>query len=341
MAIVRDLIVDQFGVFISKHQGRLRVSKKDERLVEAPLMHLQRVTIIGRGVSLSSDVIRACCREGIPIHFLDSRGQPYAGLYSSGLTGTVLSRREQLAAYLDQRGLDVGKALARAKIANQAAFLRYAAKYRKETAPEVYETLRSLAERVLGHHEELARIDGSCIDDVRELILSVEGRAAQYYWKALKGIVPTEYDWPGRKGRDAQDPVNAALNYGYGILYSQVERAIILAGLDPYAGFVHADRPGKPSLVYDLVEPYRVPAVDRVVIGLATKHVELRLDERHLLIDKTRKMLAERVLQRLEKPERYQGKRVLLRAIIQHQARHLTTFLRGERPVYEPFLVKW
>jgi len=341
MAIVRDLVVDQYGAFLSKHQGRLRVTRKDEKLAEAPLMHLQRVLILGHGVSLSSDTIQACCLEGIPIHFLDSRGQPYAGLYSSGLTGTVLSRRAQLAAYLDHRGLDVAKALAWGKIANQAAFLRYAAKYRKDAAPDLYEALRSGAQRILDHHQELARIGGECVEDARELILSVEGRAAHHYWKALQELVPTQYEWPGRVGRSAQDPINSALNYGYGILYSQVERAIILAGLDPYAGFVHADRPGKPSLVYDLVEPYRVPAVDRVVIGLANKHVELPLDDRKRLDEGTRRMLADRVLARLDKPERYEGKRVLLRAIIQNQARHLTTFLRGERPAYEPFVVKW
>ena len=135
MPIVKDLVVDQYGAFLGKYQGRLRVSVSGETLSEAPLMHLQRVLVSGRGVSLSSDAIAACCREGIPIHSVDSRGKPYAGLYAAGLTGTVLSRREQLAAYLDHRGLEVGGALAWGKIANQAAFLRYLAKYRKEAAP--------------------------------------------------------------------------------------------------------------------------------------------------------------------------------------------------------------
>ncbi len=341
MPIITELIVDQYGAFISKHQGRLRVSVKEETIAEAPLMHLQQVIVTGRGVSLSSDVIAACCLDGIPIHFLDSRGLPYAGLYSSGLTGTVLSRREQLAAYNDARGLEVGRLLAGAKIANQAALLRYMAKYRKEAAPEQYTLLRDAAERVAGHQSELWAIQGTRIDDVRELLLSVEGRAAHYYWAALEQIIPAEYHWPGRSGRDAQDPLNAALNYGYGILYSQIERALVLAGLDPYAGYVHADRPGKLSLVYDLVEPFRVPAVDRVIVGLANKHTSVVLDERHRLDDSTRRFLAEQVLERLEKPEEYEGVHTPLRIAIQDQARHLATFLRGERPAFEPFLAKW
>ena len=341
MAIVTELLVDQFGAFVRKYQGRLQVIVKNEKVAEAPVMHLQRLIISGRGVSLSSDLVAACCEEGIPIHFLDSHGRPYAALYSPGLTGTVLSRREQLAAYLDQRGVEVGRALAHAKIANQAALLRYMAKYRQEAAPEQYTLLRAASDRVLSHQEELHALQGGCIDEVRELLLSAEGRAAHYYWRALQEIVPAEYAWPGRTGRDAQDPLNAALNYGYGILYGQVERALLLAGLDPYAGFVHTDRPGKPSLVYDLIEPFRVPAVDRVVMAMANKHRALQLDPWGKLDEDSRRLLADEVLERLEKPERYEGQRRGLRVILQDQARHLTTFLRGERATYEPFTVQW
>jgi CRISPR-associated protein Cas1 len=66
----------------------------------------------------------------------------------------------------------------------------------------------------------------------------------------------TELDWPGRQTQGATDPLNAALNYCYGVLYAQVERALVLAGLDPYGGFLHVDRPGKPSLTLDLIEAW-------------------------------------------------------------------------------------
>src|SRR5881409_3033564 len=82
----------------------------------------------------------------------------------------------------------------------------------------------------------------------------LEGRAAQGYWSQIASIIPAELAWPGRETRGATDPFNAALNYGYGILYGQVEQALTLAGLDPYGGFLHADRPGKRSLVLDLIE---------------------------------------------------------------------------------------
>jgi CRISPR-associated protein Cas1 len=131
------------------------------------------------------------------------------------------------------------------------------------------------------------------------------------------------------------------LNYGYGILYGQIERAIILAGLDAYGGFIHADRPGKPSLVLDLIEEFRAPVVDRTVLGLVNKGTKLAQDEKGLLTLETRRLLAERVLARLETAERYERKQQPLRIIIQSQARHIATFVRGDRAQYKPFLARW
>jgi CRISPR-associated protein Cas1 len=150
-----------------------------------------------------------------------------------------------------------------------------------------------------------------------------------------------EMDWPGRRTQGANDPLNSALNYGYGILYGAVERACVLAGLDPYAGFLHVDRPGKPSLVLDLIEEFRQPVVDRTVLGMVNKGMPVTLDEQGRLIPESRRLLAEKVLARLDGPERYEGKRQSLRAIIQMQARHVATFVRGERDSYEPFVMSW
>ncbi len=222
-------------------------------------------------MALSADAVRGLLYGGHPHPLPLPDGRPTAALYSAGLTGTVLTRREQLLAYRDRRGVDLAVAFARGKITNQAGFLRYLARYREEAAPEVGRQLNEAAERVRDSLEELRRLQGDTVEEIRGRLLSIEGRAAQHYWDALQAVVPEAYGWPGRQTRGAQDPVNAALNYGYGILYGQVERALVLAGLDPYAGFIHADRPGKPSLVFDLIEEFRAVVVDRTVVGMTTK----------------------------------------------------------------------
>lgn len=340
MPVIRQLIADEFGTHIGKYSERLKVTRGGETLLQAPLLHLEMILVTSRGVSVSADAIEACCERGIPVFFIDSQGTAYASLYSAGLTGTVLTRREQMAALNDQRGRDAALAFARGKIRNQADTLKYLAKTRKETAPDLHQELNLCAGEVLDHEIELDRLKGETVDDIRAELMGIEGRAAQKYWAAVKQVLPEEYKWPGRKRRGATDPINQMLNYGYGILYGQVERCIVLAGLDPYAGFTHVDRPGKPSLVLDLIEEFRQAAVDRVVFGLANKRFTVRQDG-DKLDQETRHRLAEHVLEHLETGVRYQGKRVPLRIVMQSQARHLATFLRRDRATYEPFQAGW
>lgn len=345
MARIQHLIIDEFGSFVAKHQGRLRVTCQGEKRVDAPLLHLETVLVTGKGVSLSSDVVAACAEEGIPIHFLDSRGHPVGSFYSAGLAATVTTRRAQLAAMTDRRSLAVALAIAEGKIRNQVNLLKYMSKNRREKEPAIFDAVRVLSDDVQDHLAELDRLRieplYQSIDDCRGQLLSVEGRAAQKYWRGIGQLLLAEVGWPGRVTQGATDPFNSALNYGYGILYSQIERALVLAGLDPYAGFLHTDRPGKPSLVFDMVEEFRQSVVDRTVMAIFNRGTAVALDERGKLTEESRRSLAEKVLARLEAAELYEQKRHPLRQIIQHQARHLAAFLRGERPIYVAFVSTW
>ncbi|MCB0112482.1 MAG: CRISPR-associated endonuclease Cas1 [Caldilineaceae bacterium] len=352
MPIIQHLIVDEFGSFIAKKSERLSVTCQGEKRIEAPIMHLETVLVTGRGVSLSSDAVSACAEAGIPIHFLDHRGHPVGSFYSAGLAATVQTRRAQLQARDDERSVIYALAIAEGKLRNQVNLLKYMSKYRKEKQPDVFEAVRLLADEVMDHIAELDRlrnqlrspVDSAAnrtVDDIRGTLLSIEGRGSQKYWQAIGKLLMAEVGWPGRRTQGATDPFNSALNYGYGILYSQVERALVLAGLDPYAGFVHTDRPGKVALVYDAVEEFRQTVVDRTVMAVFNRGTEIELDERGRMTEASRRDLAAKVLARLEAVEKYDDKRHPLRAVIQMQARRLAAFLRRERPTYEPFVASW
>lgn len=97
--------MEEFGSFVGKHSERLIVTKKNETIIQAPLLHLEGVLIASSGVSISADAVRECAERGIPIHFVSGTGNAYASLYSAGLTGTVQTRRAQLQAFCDKRGL--------------------------------------------------------------------------------------------------------------------------------------------------------------------------------------------------------------------------------------------
>jgi CRISPR-associated protein Cas1 len=336
------LIVEQRGVFVSKHQGRLRVEQGKQRLAEVPLLHLEQVLICSNGVGISSDVVRACATEGIPIHFLNSSdGDDYGTLVASGLTGMALTKRTQLRAYEDERGLKLAQAFAGGKIQSQANMLRYAAKYRKETEPELHQALMLAATEVLDALPAIQRLSGTISEETRAALMGAEGRAAARYWQAVATLIPGELGWPGRETQGARDPFNAALNYGYGVLRSQVRQALLLAGLEPNAGFLHADRPGKPSLTLDLIEEFRQAVVDRTLIGQVNRGFAIVQDDDGRLDGPTRKRIVEKVLERMESTEPYEGRRQPLRHILQLQARHIATYVRGERSDYAPFVMGW
>lgn len=347
--IVQHLVIDQYGAFLGKHSGRLIVTKGEEKIAQAPLIHLESVVIANRGVSLSADAVRECTERGIPIYFISGTGTAYASLYSAGLTGTIATRRAQLDALNTTRGLSLVLSFGMGKLQNQSNLLKYMAKYRKEADPDLHNELRLCADEVLDQIIEMERIreypefqEGTVtVKDLRQELMGIEGRGAQQYWKAIKQILPDKYKFTGRKGRGAADPINSALNYSYGILYGQVERSLVLAGLDPFAGFLHVDRPGKPSLTLDFIEEFRPVVVDRTVFGMANKNVSFDFDDHNMLTKETRKMLAEKINERLESEVSFEGKRHPIRAVIQMQARHIATFLRGERAVYEPLVMGW
>jgi CRISPR-associated protein Cas1 len=260
-------------------------------------------------------------------------------LTSPMLSATVQARREQLLAFHDQRGLEFARVVVGGKIANQERLLRYFSKYLKKADPERFQTITQTANALKTHRTKASEVSGNCIEEARAALMGLEGVAGRLYWDGVREIVGQKIEFFGREHRGATDAVNSMLNYGYGILYSQVWGAVLNAGLEPFAGFLHVDRPGKPSLVLDLVEEFRQPIVDRAVIAHLNVGERVQL-EGGMLDQQTRRTVAERVLERLQAAETYQGKRYQVRSIIQMQARRLASFLRGDGQ-YKTFSFKW
>lgn len=307
--------------------------------VELPLFRVSEIIVAGTGISISTDLIEECCERGIHLSFLTPGGRPFAMLSSPMLTATVLTRREQMGAYGDRRGLELAKAIVRGKLGNQAALLKYFGKYLKTADPAAFERLAAAVRGIEARRREVDSVAGERVDDTRPALLAIEGGAGRQYWTGVRTLLEGHAPFETREHRGAPDEVNSALNYGYGILYTQVWGALMHAGLEPFAGFLHVDRPGKPSLVLDLIEEFRQPVVDRAVVAALTKG--LRLETREgLLTDESRRGVAGAVLERLESETGFRGRRHRLKSIIQIQARNLAGFLRGGEP-YRAFAFKW
>ena len=292
-----------------------------------------------KGITISSDLLEDLCLRGIRLSFLDYLGKPYAMVTSPMLTATVQARREQILAFADKRGLEFSKAVVLGKIRNQERLLRYFGKYLKKEAEKKFEKIDEIASQLRNLWEKVPDIDGASVNEARGTLMGTEGTAGRIYWEGVKEIIGHKVEFFGREHRGATDEVNSLLNYGYGILYSQVWGAVINAGLEPFAGFLHVERPGKPSLVLDMVEEFRQPVVDRTVIAFVNLGINIGMKDGLLDAD-TRKNIGDKVMERLLSTEGYQGKQYQIRSIIQMQARKLASFLRGEG-AYKAFSFKW
>lgn len=335
---MEQLVISDFGTYLGKRSERAWVKRSDGTEEEYPLFRLGEIVIAKQGVSISADLIADAVRRGIRISFLDFRGEPYAMLSSPFLTATAVTRRAQLGAYHSEKGVEFGRTMVRGKLRNQANLLKYSAKYLRAKDEEGYRAVSEVAREIGQSEKKAAQIQGRCVSEVREVLMGLEGNAGKRYWEGV-AVLLRGYAFEGREHRGATDLVNSLLNYGYGILYSKVWGALLHAGLEPFCGFLHVDRPGKPSLVLDFIEEFRQPVVDRTIFALVNRGVNLKV-EKGLLSPKTRRIVAEKVLDRLEGKASFEGKQYKLKSIIQMQARHLAMFFRGERP-YRCYRFRW
>ena len=330
------LLVAGFGLFLGKKSERIVVKKGKSVCAQVPLLRVQEVVVGSRGVSLSSDLIEEICSRGARLAFLNSSGRPYALLTSPLLTATVETRRAQMDALGNERGAEFCRWVVAGKLRNQEKLLRYFARSREGERRSSLERaagqLRQLRKQALAH-------EGGSADAVRPSLMGYEGTGGRIYWRQIANLLPPECGFDGRVHHPGADAVNAALNYGYGVLYSHVWGAVMNAGLEPFAGLLHVDRSGKPSLVLDLVEEFRQPIVDRGLFTWLNKGGKLGL-EKGLLNNSSREEVAARVLTRLTSTEQHRGKRHQVRSIIQMQARLAAAAFRGWKN-YRPFAFQW
>lgn len=218
--------------------------------------------------ALSTDALRLAARHNVDVIYADSAGQPIGRFWHAKLGSTTAIRKAQLSASLDERGVSWTISWLAEKCERQAVLLESLRKHRpryEELLTQQAEHIRTLRQKMLDCKQEKLEME-----QMAPRFRGWEGTAGRLYFQTLSQIVPERYRFAGRSFRPAADPFNAFLNYGYGVLYSRVEKALMIAGIDPYVGFLHRDDYNQRSMVYDFIEPYRL-WIDKVVLGLFTR----------------------------------------------------------------------
>jgi len=338
------LVIDSFGVFLGKKGERFVVRDASGRRDEVNATDVEEIRVVNPGVSLSVSAIRLALRHGVLIVYGRRDGWPAGFTVPAVLTGTIKARREQYRAYHDFRGVELAKSFAKGKTFNQAALLRVLAKNRKKSSPEMAIKLYEKADKILECCHAIELVKGDTVEQVRESIINKEAEAARIYWSAISYILPKEFRFKGRVTRGAEDPFNVLLNYGYkAVLFTEVWKSVFYAGLDPYAGYLHTDRSGRPSFVLDLMEEFRQEAVDRVLLGLVNRG-QLRADSILGSDGRLEKNVSMFVFKALnEKMDEYVitgGGRLGFRDLITLQARNISRYLLGDLPLYTPYIIR-
>jgi CRISPR-associated protein Cas1 len=321
------LVINTPGTFITQKDGCFRLKQKDKVFDISPLK--VESIVISNQAMISTQAIILALEHNIDTIFMDSYGDPMGRVWFSKMGSTALIRRRQLEAMASPLGLLLVTDMVIQKLDNQLRFL----KKLMHARPGREDSFNAHIQSIEKAKADLPSSDKD-IESARNRLMGFEGTAGRSYFECLSGLLPEKYQFSGRSRRPAKDPFNACLNYCYGTLYPLVEKACILSGLDPYIGFLHTDNYNKKSLVFDLIEPFRIYA-EQVVIYLFTgkkiKDQYFDTKEGAVSLNQAGKpVVVEAMNRHLDESVRYRRKNVKRRHILQHEAHRLANILLSE-----------
>jgi CRISPR-associated protein Cas1 len=327
----RPVYVTEPGSKVGRERGVLVVRRDGELQQRIRLIDVAQLCLFGR-VQVSSQAMHDLLGRGIPVAWFTSGGW-LKGVGMGLPSGHVELRRRQVA-LAGQGFLDIAKPIVRGKIRNQRTLLRRNSDVKPE---EALRMMFRMAERA------------AKATSVEEL-LGIEGMAAKSYFgefgSMLSGPFPggAPFAWEGRNRRPARDPINAMLSFVYALLVKDLTAVTHLVGFDPFLGFYHRPRFGRPALALDLAEEFRPLVGDSTVITLVNNgeirsgHFVERMGEVALTGDGRRKVIRayERRLD-IEVRHPLFGYRISYRRLLDVQARLLGAHVLGEVDSYHAF----
>ncbi|MGD9489464.1 MAG: CRISPR-associated endonuclease Cas1 [Calditrichaceae bacterium] len=307
-------MLSTFGSGISRVGQMFEIYSKEKKQKIAP----SKVTsiLITTGVNMSSDAVELALQNNIDIVMLDKYGNPVGRFWHARMGSTARIRRAQLLISLSDEGMIPGLKWIISKFENQIDFLTALRTRRARLSAEITSAITEIEKA----KNQILEVNGK-MDDRRGKIMGIEGMAGRIYWDLFSKLVPPHFTFKGRSRQPARDEFNALLNYGYGVMYGIVERAVVVAGLDPYIGFVHTDHYNKVSLVFDVIEKYRIWVEETILDLFGKKAIKKpmfrKLSNGFTLDVEGKKALIPALNEHLDTQIRYRGRLIRRRDTIQ------------------------
>lgn len=261
-----ELILNTFGTSLHRDNEGFVITHKDgkQRLPADGISSIQ----ISKGAQITSDAVLLAIEKEIEILFTDNTGNPIGRIWSPKYGSISTIRKGQINFSFSHDAVNWIKEIIKQKIENQQALILLMG-----SNVEVGQyTIDKAINRLEDYRRKLSSLDGDVVADIAATLRGWEGVSSKIYFEVLNLFIPTNYRFAQRSQHPALDPVNALLNYGYGLLYGKIEGALIKSGIDPYIGIMHRDNYNRPVLVYDIIELYRI-WVDYIVYTLVIQGV--------------------------------------------------------------------
>jgi CRISPR-associated protein Cas1 len=255
---MRPLYLNTQGVRVGKSGGVLQVKENDKVVLEVRVGETCQVSLLGN-VQISTQAVQALCEAEVPVCYFSMGGWFYGITMGLNERNVFLRRNQFRLAEQEYFALALARRLVAGKVRNQRTLLQ-----RNHVEPDrnTLAGLKEMAERA----EHASRLDE---------LLGIEGNAARLYFGGFAGMIkPDEvsnaaefsFDFEGRNRRPPRDPINAMLSLGYSLLAKDLTVACYAVGFDPYIGYYHQPRFGRPALALDLMEPFRPLIADSAVL---------------------------------------------------------------------------
>lgn len=334
-----DVMIVKRGSKLGVSKDKFVISTYDNQKREIPSDKIKNIMISTEGVGITSSAVKLCCEKKIAMNFADNLGKSYGVLISNNSPYFSVSIL-QTETNTSEKGKYIAREIVKGKIKNQLAVLKYYIKNRDDLDP----AKKYINAEILNINSNISKLDNIKLGDEKnyllDVFLGIEGICALSYWNCIRQLIPEEYEFPSRQTRGTSDPVNMLLNYGYGFLYNRILNAVMLNGMNPNIGFLHREQKQKPVLVYDLIEQFRAPVVDRTVIAALSRKLNIKTDK-NILSEETRIKFADKILLRLNSEITYSNRKLTLNDLIFEKTKELVKYLNNEITNYSSYIFKW
>ncbi|MBR3565391.1 MAG: type I-C CRISPR-associated endonuclease Cas1 [Paludibacteraceae bacterium] len=342
--LLNTLYVTNPDVYLTKDGENIVARIEESEVMRLPIINIESIVCMTH-LGASPYLMNMCAERNIGLCFLTPKGN-FLARVTGKTNGNVLLRRIQYRVADDEiQSLDIARLIIAGKIFNSRKVIE---RFKRDHT-DINSVLKNQIEQLSLSLKRYSLLATTA--ETKDILRGIEGEAATLYFSMFDDMIIAQkhaFQFHGRNRRPPKDKVNCMLSFAYTLLMHEVQSALETVGLDPYVGFLHTDRPGRPSLALDLMEEFRAYLADRLVLSLInrkqieSKHFIENGEDNILMTDEGRKIIISawqnRKKEEIQHP--YLQEKVPIGLLPYIQAMLMARYLRHDLEQYPVFLIQ-